>query len=372
MSTGRANILGAVFLAVAAPGLARPELGAPVPLPRLQRTEPRGRVEVLLTGLQVPWGLAWLPDGRLLLTERPGHVLAYEPRSGRVTLLLTLSGVARGEGGLLGIAVEPGPSPAWVYLYYTAPTGNRISRFRMGVSLSAEEVLVDRIPAAQFHDGGSLAFGPDGMLYAGTGDARQPDNAQDLGSLSGKVLRLTPEGDIPNDNPFPGSPVWAYGFRNVSGLAWDGAGQLYATMHGPSGEFPGLEAKDSIYRVARGGNHGWPLWCGVGPAPFIAPVVYYPGETVPPGGAAFYRGDLYITSLAAEDVRRYSFDGAGRVTGIERWFAGRYGRLRACAVGPDGALYLTTSNRDGRANHGVAGSDLLLRVSEGRVGKKRK
>ncbi|HEX9701786.1 MAG TPA: PQQ-dependent sugar dehydrogenase, partial [Rhodospirillales bacterium] len=225
-----------------------------------------------------------------------------------------------------------------------------------------------------FHNGGRIAFGPDGMLYATTGEIFEADNAQDLKSLGGKVLRVAPDGGIPADNPFPGSPVWSYGHRNPQGLAWHPeTGDLFISEHGPSGEF-GLRAHDEINVVRKGGNYGWPLVVGApGRKGFVDPLVAWKDIAVPPAGVAFWRGDLYVAVLGAGSLIRigvergvYHTSAAWRVTAIERWFAegprtSVLGRLRAVSVGPDGLLYFATSNRDGRGTP-RPGDDTIYRL----------
>ena len=210
-----------------------------------------GEAEVVAGGLEAPWGLAFLPDGNALVSERDsGRVLRVGPGTEATGVGTAPGVVAGGEGGLLGIAVSPEfDRDQLVYAYLTAQGDNRIVRFRLGGG--QVEVLLDGIPKAGIHNGGRIAFGPDGMLYAGTGDAAQRGNAQDPGSLGGKILRLRPDGSIPADNPDPGSPVWTLGHRNVQGLAWDGQGRMFAT------EF-GQNRVDEINRIEKGGNYGWP------------------------------------------------------------------------------------------------------------------
>jgi glucose/arabinose dehydrogenase len=334
-------------------------------------------VTTFASGLQVPWDMAFVSMNRIYVTERPGRVRLIENGKLRPQPYARINVVSRGEGGLMGIALHPKyPNPRWVYLMYTSREGNRVSRFTdTGSGLTDEKPLVTRIPAGFIHNGGRIRFGPDGMLYVGTGETHRAELAQNPSSLGGKILRVTPEGRIPADNPFHGSPIYAYGFRNVQGLAWNPAnGDLWATSHGPTGEF-GLYAKDSVYIVRKGGNHGWPRALGVtNIRGVVNPVLWYPDVSNPPGGAAFYnsnlmpglKGNFFFGSLAGEHLERVVLSGPRRVSRIELWWEtgthqGRYGRIRDVSQGPDGALYVTTSNRDGRGSV-RAGDDRILRI----------
>lgn len=334
------------------------------------------RVEDYATGLQIVWDIVFAPGGRVYVTERPGRVRLIENGQLRVQPYAVLRNVhVQGEGGLMGMALHPDyPNPRWVYLMYTyraeGRTYNRVSRFTdTGNGLTDERPVVVRIPGAAIHNGGTIRFGPDGLLYVGTGDAGDAELAQDRNSLAGKILRVTAEGQIPEGNPF-NSPVYAYGLRNVQGLAWNpDNGDLWATMHGPT-------ARDSIFIVERGGNHGWPGALGVtGRQGVVPPILFYPEPSVPPAQAIFYTGDLmpelrgnfFFASLRGEHLQRVVLDGPRRVTRLERWWQtgthrGQYGRLRAVVQGPDGAIYVGTSNRDGRGRV-RSGDDRILRIS---------
>jgi glucose/arabinose dehydrogenase len=331
------------------------------------------RVETVLTGLEAPWEVAFAPDGRLFLTERPGRVRVVEGGQLRPEPAATLPAVAAtGEGGLLGLALAPDFARSRaLYLYHTyrgagGALRNRVVRYREeGGRLAEERVILDGIPAAGIHDGGRLAFGPDGKLYVTTGDASSPDTAQDRGSLGGKILRLEPDGAIPADNPFPGSPVYSYGHRNPEGLAWqEGAGQLYATEHGSS-------AHDEVNRIAAGANYGWPAARGNDGQRegFVPPVIESGADvTWAPSGATFvraatfpqWRGSLLFAALRGQALWRLALEGAGAPR-LEAIVRNDYGRLRTVVEGPDGLLYLLTSNRDGRGTP-ASGDDRLLRL----------
>jgi glucose/arabinose dehydrogenase len=303
-----------------------------------------GSPEVVASGLEAPWGLAFLPDGGALVSERDsGRILQVGPET-EPREVGTVPGVAAGgEGGLLGLAVSPDyEQDRLVYAYFSAQSDNRIVRFRLDGG--QVEVLLDGIPRAGIHNGGRIAFGPDGMLYAGTGDAGERGNAQDPGSLGGKILRLRPDGSVPGDNPDPSSPVWSLGHRNVQGLAWDGQGRLFAT------EF-GQNRVDEINLIEKGGNYGWPEVEGTGGGErFRDPLVTWPTSEASPSGAAIAGNTLYAAALRGERLWSVPLDGQGGVGQPRAALAGAYGRLRHAAVAPDGALWVLTSNRDGRGN----------------------
>jgi glucose/arabinose dehydrogenase len=311
-----------------------------------------GAAETVARDLEAPWGLAFLPDGGALVSERDsGRILRVRPGA-EPEEVATVPGVApRGEGGLLGVAVSPDyQRDRLVYAYLTTTDDNRIVRFRVG---EAPQVLLAGIPRAAIHNGGRIAFGPDGMLYAGTGDASDGRNAQDPGSLGGKILRLRPDGGVPDGNPFPGSPVWSLGHRNVQGLAWDADGRLFAT------EF-GQNRVDEINLVERGGNYGWPEVEGNGGGDrFRDPVVTWPTAQASPSGATIAGGTLYAAALRGERLWSVPLDGGG-VGQPRALLVGAYGRLRHVAVAADGSLWVLTSNRDGRGDPS-ADDDRVLR-----------
>ncbi len=246
-------------------------------------------IEIIAENLQIPWEIAFLPDGDLLVTERPGML----KRIGKERRVYAIEGVEPiGEGGLLGMVLHPRFSENhWMYLYLTTKNGdsliNRVERYRFERDRLAEKtIIIDNIPGAAYHDGGRIAFGPDGYLYVTTGDSGKSDLAQDISSLAGKILRLKDDGSIPPDNPF-GNVVWSYGHRNSQGLAWDDKRRLWATEHGRSGILSGL---DELNLIEKGKNYGWPAIQGDETETGMeSPVIQSgPDETWAPAGIAFF------------------------------------------------------------------------------------
>lgn len=351
-----------------------------VPTPTVPTSGPVAiRVETVLTGLEAPWEVAFASDGRFFLTERPGRVRLAVNGELLAEPALTLPVAAVGEGGLLGLALHPNFAEThWVYLYYTYSEGNqlwnRVVRYTESNGRLVEpQVIIDRIPGASIHDGGRIAFGPDGRLYITTGDARNPPAAQDRTSLSGKILRVEPDGSIPPDNPFPGSPVWSYGHRNPQGLAWSPDGRLYATEHGPTGDL-GLAAHDEVNLIEPGRNYGWPFVVGTlvrqELPDAVPPLIESGNDTWAPSGATFvtvgripqWQGNLFFAGLRSQALWRVALAPDGQaVTQLEPLYRGEFGRLRTVVEGPDGALYVLTSNRDGRGSP-QRGDDRLLRL----------
>ena len=338
--------------------------------------EPPGiKVERWVENLEIPWSLVFLPNNRALVSERPGRIRLIENGILREEPYAILEVTHIGEGGLMGLALHPNyPEEPYIYAMHTfqGATGlvNRIILLRdQGNRAVFERVIFDDIPGGRNHNGGRIAFGPDGMLYATTGETFQGELAQDLDSWGGKILRLTPDGKIPDDNPFPGSPVYSYGNRNPQGIAWHPeTADLFSSEHGPSGE-QGWRGHDEINLIIPGGNYGWPIEIGIHQNPaFIGPIVFWQNST-PPTGMTFFRNDLFVASLRSQALLRIILeikDGDYQVKEIERWFAsdsstGLLGRLRDVVEGPDGNLYLLTSNRDGRGQP-RPGDDTIWRL----------
>jgi glucose/arabinose dehydrogenase len=311
----------------------------------------------IATGLNVPWGIAFLPGGDALVSERTtGRILRISPNGRRRRVVMRLPGVdtESGEGGLLGLAVSPGyAQDRLVYAYFTSRRDNRIVRFRLG---GRPRPVLTGLRRGTIHNGGRIAFGPDGKLYAGVGEAGLSSLAQNRRSLNGKILRMNPDGSVPGDNPFPGSLVWSYGHRNVQGLAWDSRGRLWAT------EF-GQNELDEVNLIRRGRNYGWPEVEGRGSTAggrFTNPRVTWTTSEASPSGAAIRRGTMYIGALQGESVLRVRLNGT-RARKRASLLRGRYGRIRTVERAPDGSLWVTTSNRDGRGSP-RDGDDRILRI----------
>ena len=312
----------------------------------------------IATDLEAPWGLAFLPDGSALVSERDSARIKRIAADGKVSTIGTVPGVdAGGEGGLLGIAVGPDfDADPQLYAYFTAAEDNRIVRMSYAASgLGAPTVLVDGIDKAGIHNGGRLAFGPDGMLYASTGDAGDRPTSQDATDLNGKILRMTPAGEPAPGNPRADSLIWSSGHRNVQGLAFDDRRQLWAS------EF-GQNTWDELNRIEAGKNYGWPEVEGdEGGDGFTRPARGWPTSEASPSGLAFAAGSLWMAGLRGERLWQIPVNGAGTGEPVA-WFAGEFGRLRAVALAPDGALWLMTNNTDGRGDP-EQGDDRILRIT---------
>lgn len=316
-----------------------------------------GVPEPVATDLAAPWSVVFR-DGTPLVSERnSGRILELAP-DGSLRSIGTVDGVAaRGEAGLLGLAVGRDGD---LYVYSTAADGNRVQRFAVtgspgSLALGPARTLLDRIPSASIHDGGRIAFGPDGLLYVATGDAGQRDSAQDRESLAGKILRMTPDGGVPADNPFPGSLTYSYGHRNPQGLAWSDDGTMFAT------EF-GQNTWDELNIITAGANYGWPTVEGITDRDgFVNPVQQWQPGSASPSGMAHAGGTLFIANLRGQVLR--SVPVADPSTSTEH-YGREFGRLRDVAVAPDGLLWFITNNTDGRGNP-RPGDDRILEVPLG-------
>ena len=313
------------------------------------------------SGLTTPWGIAFLPDGSALVGERDtAKVLLVRP--GSQHLVGTVPGVVSngqqgGEGGLLGLAVSPSyATDHLIYAYMSTAADNRIVRMTYtGGRLGRPSPILTGIPHGLHHNGGRLAFGPDGMLYASTGEGGVPARAQDKGSLGGKILRMTPEGRAAPGNPFPGSVVWSYGHRNVEGLAFDSAGRLWATEFGD-------KAWDELNLILPGRNYGWPATQGRTDHPgYTSPKAQWHTDDAGPSGIAVIGSVAWIGALTGHRLWRVPLDGPSAGT-PKAFFVDTYGRLRTAVAAPDGSLWLTTSNTDGRGSP-RPGDDRILRLT---------
>jgi glucose/arabinose dehydrogenase len=335
-----------------------PQANPPAPTIAPVVTLPPDAIETLATGLCIPWALDFLPDGTALITERGdragARILSLAP-DGELREVQRVDAYTTGEAGLLGIAVSPHyADDEWVYVYYSTSSDNRVGRLHLG---QTPEPILTGIPGGGdgFHNGGRIAFGPDGMLYVTTGETYYTrDIAQDRNSLGGKILRITPDGEVPPDNPFPGSPVYSLGHRNVQGIAWDASGQLFASELGEA-------TCDELNRIEPGGNYGWPIHEGVGnDSRYIDPITTWcPTGAASPSGIAIVGGWAYVACLSGQRLYRVSLD--GRM--VETLIDGDYGRLRSVTAAPDGSLWLLTTNRDGRSAPKTDDDDRVLRVS---------
>lgn len=326
----------------------------------------KGSVRVLRTvaeGLKSPWGLAPLPDGNLLVSSRDDATLTrIDARTGRKTVAGRVSGVEpAGEGGLLGIALSPGfASDHMVYAYFTSASDNRVVRVRYdekrapGDQLGAPDTVFKGIPKGRIHNGGRIAFGPDGMLYVGTGESGDRGLAPDKKSLGGKILRITPEGEPAPGNPLGRSPVYSYGHRNVQGLAWDKQQRLFAS------EF-GQDTWDELNAIKPGGDYGWPGTEGRGTdARFQNPLAQWHTDEASPSGIAYVNGVIWMAGLRGERLWRVPLRSVSASAPPQAFLDGEYGRLRTVAPAGQDRLWLLTSNTDGRGHPGKADDRLLL------------
>jgi glucose/arabinose dehydrogenase len=314
----------------------------------------------VVTNLDTPWSLAFSKNGILFFTERPGYVKAFYNNTLINLKVENLNVKEIGEGGLLGIALDPNfPNSPYIYLYYTyeeEKLWNRVVRYKFeNWSLIDQKILIDKIPAATLHNGGRIKFGPDGKLYITTGDATQKDLAQDINSLAGKILRINPDGSIPEDNPFPNLPIYSYGHRNPQGIDWFD-NLMFSSEHGPSGELG--YAHDEINFIIKGANYGWPIVVGISnDKKFKDPILDTGEETWAPSGISFYKGNIYpelknkllVATLRGKHLRIIEIDFKEiKVLNHYAILSNLLGRIRDVVEGPDGYIYIATSNKDGR------------------------
>ncbi len=311
--------------------------------------------EIVAEGLDIPWEIEFLPNEEMLVTERPGNLV----RIGQDKKIIKVEGVNHiGEGGLLGLALHPNfEQNKLIYLYLTSNIDgkieNRIERYRLNLeknSLENKEIILSRIPGASYHDGGRIKFGPNRYLYATTGDAGNPENAQDINSLAGKILRIDENGNIPEDNPF-NNEIYSYGHRNSQGLAWDEKGNLWATEHGRS-DF------DELNFIEKGENYGWPEIQGDESKESMKTPIVHSGssETWAPSSAVFFQGNIFFSGLRGESLYQYNI----KEKTLKKHFENQFGRLRAVTI-HNNFLYVSTSNRDGRGSINE-GDDKIIKI----------
>ncbi|KUO07719.1 glucose sorbosone dehydrogenase [Streptomyces sp. DSM 15324] len=336
--------------------------------PSAEATPPaKGTVEVVRTvaeGLNSPWGLAPLPEGGLLVGSRDeGTITHVQESSGRKTEVGEVPGVsAAGEGGLLGLALSPDyASDHMVYAYLTSVSDNRIVRMiydpkrPAGDQLGAPDTVFKGIPKGMIHNGGRIAFGPDGMLYAGTGESGDRGLAQDRKSLGGKILRLTPEGEPAPGNPFPDSAVYSYGHRNVQGLAWDSDQRLFAS------EF-GQNTWDELNAIKPGGDYGWPAAEGTSDdGAYVNPIAEWHTDDASPSGIAYAEGSIWMAGLKGQRLWRIPLKGTAASAAPQPFLQGDHGRLRTVVAAGGDRLWVTTSNTDGRGTP-KKGDDRILEL----------
>jgi glucose/arabinose dehydrogenase len=342
-------------------------------VPSPDQGEPQS--SIVAQNLDTPWALAFLPDNSILFTEREGRVRFIDKNGNLqqqpVAVITEVREIS--EGGLLGIAVHPDfTSNNYVYVYFTygttnQNTNNRVVRYKFANnSLTERTVIVDAIPGAPNHDGGRIKFGPDGYLYIATGDSQEPSLSQDRASLAGKILRVTDDGKPAPGNPF-NTAIYSYGHRNPQGLTWDEKGQLWSTEHGRSGFPSGL---DELNRIAPGKNYGWPTIQGdETKGEMEKPVLHSGSDTWAPSGAAFYpgrgeEGSIFFAGLRGQGLYEATLN--GNSVNLKKHFDGQLGRIREVVLGPDGFLYITTSNHDGRGTP-KADDDKILRINPERL-----
>lgn len=352
-----------ISLAGCSPEIPNPVASAPVqstkpatstPTPISGALVPVGDPVTVAKDLEAPWSVIRLSNGGVLISERDsGKIL--ELANGSTRVVGQVAGVSHdSEGGLLGLALLETGVATWLYAYFTSDADNRIVRMELDGSpgafqLGEPQPILTGLAKAGNHNGGRIAFGPDGKLYATVGDAGEPDRAQDKSSLNGKILRLNPDGSVPSDNPFANSFVYSMGHRNPQGLAWDASGQLWAA------EF-GQDTWDEFNRIVPGANYGWPIVEGIAGRPeFVDPILQWHPEDASPSGLSYINGTFFLASLRGSRLWVIQTDPASATS----YFVGEFGRLRDVTEGPNGTLWVLTNNTDGRGDP-QQGDDRIL------------
>ncbi len=329
---------------------------------QVQNTESEDDV-VIAQNLNIPWELAFLPNGDMLVTERGGKLLRINKENKNT---IEIEGVThRGEGGLLGLALDPNfKDNNLIYVYLTTTTNgkvtNQVERYTLGENaVTNKTVILKDIPGSTNHDGGRIAFGPDNLLYITAGDAGNEQGAQDTKNLAGKILRINSDGTIPNDNPFTNA-VYSYGHRNPQGIIWDKDGQLWSTEHGRSGAQTGY---DELNKIVKGGNYGWPDIEGDEKKEGIVSPQIHSGskETWAPAGMVYLNNYIIFTGLRGESLYTANISD-GTAKDLKKYLSSTYGRLRSVVTGPDNMLYILTNNGDGRGNK-KSGDDKIILIN---------
>lgn len=332
---------------------APPDTEAPSVPSNLRST---GAVSTLATGVDVGWGLGFMPDGTGIYTERNTFNVYKLTKAGRKTLLgkVPNSQTTGGEGGLMGIEISPNfRVDHYLYFLHSSSDGNRVARMKLeNNALSGYTVLLGGMEKSRFHNGGRLRFGPDGKLYASMGDAQSSSRAQDKKSLNGKILRINADGSIPSDNPF-GNAVWSLGHRNPQGLDFDSKGRLWQAEFGNS-------TMDEVNLIQKGGNYGWPHCEGTAGScsGYIAPKKTWPTAAASPSGLTIINGHVFVATMRGERVYRLRVDVSSNLVEQRTYFQGTYGRLRTVEVDHDGDIWLTTSTD----KDGTTGNDRILLI----------
>ena len=302
---------------------------------------PVGNPTEIASGLNIPWSAVQICNEVLVSQRGTGEIVAFQLGEGLRSVGTVPDVVARGDGGMLGLAVLTEDENIWLYAYHSTSSGNRIVRMAYSEGALGEvQLVLDGLPGGRGHNGGRIAFGPDGMLYVTVGETRNPDLAQDRNSLAGKILRMTPTGGVPTDNPINGSLVYSLGHRNSQGLAWDDRGQLWATDFGDDGW-------DELNRIEPGGNYGWPIIEGRGGNPaYMDPVMQWRTQEMGPSGLAYVDGTFFIAGLTGQRLWSVTIDAAGSPDATA-YYAGEFGRVRHVLEGSDGNLWFLTNGRRG-------------------------